>query len=318
MTVQTHPRLLELDEAAKAETEPVVETAEVIDTPAEPEAQVEASPEPEPAPDPFEGKYVLDKAATYQELLRLSRDDENFRNNLNTFVGRTAKRQYEPEVDRLKAELDAANFELRRSKIQAMAPADIEAKFASDPQFAREYAEAVHGKGVDIDAVREQIQTTAAVNRELDRAFDAGVPKEDIEQVQAWAASGAFDHDPNSKRELSILESYSWMKDVIDQKIAATRIRQAPTAPAPAPRTEAPSTVAAAAPVAVKEPVIPQANARLSEATPDLSNAAVATGGRRQYRLSEWRQMNPDQKKSVWPTAADFERDYRDGTIIRD
>jgi hypothetical protein len=302
-----HPLLVADAEAANAPVEPVVETA-TTEAPVEAEAPAAASV------DPFEGKYVLSKDNPYQDMLRLSAEDENFRNHLNTYAGRTAKRKYEPEIETLKAELEAARFENMRAKFQAMKPEDIERQFASDPKFAEDYAKAVHGKAVDIEAVRSTIAARSQFERDLERAEDTGVLPARLKEVRGWVESGAFDKDATG-RKLTPLESYAWFKGIVDGDIEATRKWRAEQAQAatPAPRTETPSTTAAAAP----ERVVPQANARLSEATPDLSQAATSSGNEI-ITHEQYRQMTRAEMMAKWPNDGDFKRDVQAGRVLLD
>jgi hypothetical protein len=90
----------------------------------------------------------LNPEALTEEIRRLQKENPKFLEVFNTEVGNHAQKQaarkWEPEVKKLQSELESERMQRRRLEILSMPEKDIETKFASDPVFAKEYAELVH------------------------------------------------------------------------------------------------------------------------------------------------------------------------------
>jgi len=254
--------------------------------------------------DPF---IKIDSRNIYQELARLDRENESFRNNLRTFTGRTAKRRYEPQLEQLKAENESLKQAQRQASILAMQPQDIEEKFAKDPEFAREYADAIHAQPIDLAARNEQIQWQQAIEDVFDAGLNAGLPPQRIEDYRVALSNGHFDAEG-----LSVPQQFARMQTTMNNEIAAMQAARATATTAAPVQVEAPTATATATPVAAAH-----VNPALAEASPDLSNSRV-NGDSGVMNWSETRQMSRQEQMARWPNWGDFDRDVASGKIIMD
>ena len=300
MSVQVHPRLRELEEEAAAEAKEQTATPET-ENPAATEAEAPATPaaqeEARPESDNF---YRLERARLYEEIARLDRDDPVFRENVRTFGGRKTKREMESEVSVLRAELEALKLQQRQAQFRAMDPEDIEQRFSTDPEFAKQYAETVHGKPVDVDAQREVVAWTNRFEGLIDEFVENGhVPKQWGDQTMAWLREGKFDRDAQG-RPLDPFGSYEQVRRYLTVAANTHRSSRAPAATPPAqavpraPVSQAPQQAVAEAPVAAKPS--PQPNMKLADAAPDMSNGSHGGGSRRGMALSDYSRMSPPEK----------------------
>ncbi len=296
-----HPLLEQDAQAAAAAEAPSAEPEAVTEL-----APVEAPDEGAASETPADEDYFIkiDTRNLYQELQRLDRDNEAFRTNFRTFTGRTAKRQYEPQIETLRAENEALRLAQRQQLIREMPAQDIETRFASDPEFAREYAEAIHAQPIDLAARNEQIAWQSAIEDVFDAGLNAGLPPNRVEDYRAALAQGHFDAEG-----LSIPQQFARMQATMNNEIAEMRTAKAQ--------------VQATPPVQVAAPTTPQAtpatrvNPALAEATPDLSTARTnaSTGT---MTMSEVKNMSRQEKMARWPNYGDFDADVAAGKIIRD
>lgn len=305
MPTVLHP-LLEQDALATAEpetpTNPVGEEGTTATSaPATPEASETPAEE-----DPY---IKIDSRNIYQELARLDRENEAFRNNLRTFTGRTAKRQYEPQLELLKAENEALKLAKKQAEILAMPAQTIEERFAKDPEFARDYADAIHAQPIDIAARNEQIQWQQAIEDVFDAGLTAGLPPQRVEDYRVALANGHFDAEG-----LSVPQQFARMQATMNTEIAAMQAARATASTAAAPvQVDAP----VATPSTTRVAPVSHVNPALAEASPDLSNARI-NGDTGVMTWSESRQMSRAEQMARWPNWGDFDRDVAAGKIIMD
>ena len=197
------------------------------------------NPPPDPdtaAPEATPNLLSLDRTKLHTELQRLERDDKEFANALNTFVGRKAARQYQPQIEELRAANAALEMASRRQQIASMPDADIEQRFRTDPRFAREYAEIVHSSPEDIAAVTQMAQLKVAVEEILNTGIDNGMTPEQAEEFRATIAQGKYDQDSSGRPITSIVALTRIQQDVMSQVLSSSR--PAPTSTPPeAPKT---------------------------------------------------------------------------------
>ncbi len=293
-------------EAPVAESE---EAPESVEVPAEEEAPAEEEPD-----------YLLklDKRNFYQELSRLEQEDAEVRNILNTLVGRKASREYKPQLERLRMEMEELRATNRDLTLKSMTPQEIEEKFRTDADFAKEYAEAVHSQPAPRASSDLELQIRNEVEDVLDRAY-GNLPPARVEQyreaiqrcpVHNTDDHGFFDHEPDGRGGLkwvdSPIRSLSLLKDGIAGESARVATQSAPAAVAA--KSEAP-----AAPVAEKKKPTP--NARLASAQPDLSPSGGASGSMTKMSVAEYQQLTPPERMKLFPSQEDYANARKSGLI---
>lgn len=161
------------------------------------DAQSQADSEGLPA-SPTEPEYIHLRAdQLHAEIARLERDNEDFARLFNTRIGDKAAKKYQPQLEDRDRKIEDLNRELRRRDILSMDEEEIETKFASDPEFAREYAELVHYQPPAQDQSDETTILTA-VNEAFDWARSQGLDDETIAKVQRKAANEEYDREGES------------------------------------------------------------------------------------------------------------------------
>ena len=125
------------------------------------------------------------------EINRLREENPDFLRIFNTEVGNAAARKYQPQIQARDRQLESERKLRRRLEIERMDEKEIETKFASDPEFAREYADLVHFKPQEqVDDPSDAI--LEAVDEMISEATAQGLPKESIDKLIARAQAGEF------------------------------------------------------------------------------------------------------------------------------
>lgn len=149
--------------------------------------------QPDPSAPSEEDFIKLNAKELYPEILRLERENEDFKRVFNTRLGNKAAAQYKPLIQEKEREIEELKKELRRREISSMSEQDIEAKFQSDANFAREYTELVHSQPSTSSPIDETPIIVAAINDALDLARSYGVLETSITEIQNKAAQGGYD-----------------------------------------------------------------------------------------------------------------------------
>lgn len=312
MAVTLHPSL-----SRKAE-ETVQEEQEIAPVAEAPEAPVELAPEPtsevsaveesntpealeaspEPAPDP---RKWIDPTRYYQELMRLEREDLEFKNALRTRAGRMAATEWKPKVANLEAELAETRKQLQQERMKSLEPEEIKERLYQDPEFRKQYEA---NSGPDAALIRQRAAYEARVTSAVDFAEQHLPPEEITKRVNALSRGiydAVRDQSGNIVRTLTPEESLSWFERDLN---AATinYVQQANRAPAPAPApAAAPQPQAAVPPPAPQAPAPVKSNPALAQASPDLS---PNTGGRSPgsgIALSEYSALTTPEKMKRFP-----------------
>ena len=306
-----HPLLREIEEGEahaavavpvpETPTEPVVPT-EPVATPAE-----ESNP---PEPDDF---YKISRKATYADLARLSEEDKEFQNNLNSLVGRKARREYKPKIDELEAELAQFRARAAMAARQVTDPEVLKDRLLRDPEFRRQYDAPIP----DPDFIRMQ----SSLERSVDDIFDgvADVLPEDIQGKYREAIySGHYDikRDANEQPilvngqplQLTATEALTQVATAVNRYARWYVGQGVATAPAPAPVGSAPTAV-------VDRPV---ANPALAAVRPDITSPGGGAGGARRMSLAEYERLNPLQQIALYKTSEDLERAITSGELYRE
>lgn len=119
-----------------------------------------------------------DQRTLLDEIRRAERENPDFKAAFENHVGRKAERQYKPEIARRDAQIAELQTQLRRNELQQMTEEDISARFASDPAFAKEYAEIVHHKPQPVQDVDPTPHILAAAEDIEDFAKGRGMSDE--------------------------------------------------------------------------------------------------------------------------------------------
>lgn len=319
LPIQVHPRLAELDRIAaeEAEAPAPVETPEV---PAESAVEPVESPAPvEPvdearSQDNEEDFFLkIDKRQPYQSLRQLADQEKSLRDAIETMVGRKAKAKYEPELEALRAELEVVKRQRLRDELKSLDDEAINERFRTDPNFAQTYAREFHSQDLDPSVVQQDFQTKRTFLQELERAEAAGVLPERLEQVETMIKSGQFAYDPQTRRPLTPVESYRWIRNLVDSDIAVhQQWEQQQRQFAESFKQQERS----AASVEASSPPAPAPNPRLQEASPDMSAGTHVGGSIQRMSKAEWKQMTPSQRFARWPTNEDFQKEVSMGLFI--
>lgn len=228
----------------------------------EPEIQIELAPDAEVVPKPEsqpiaepdtldeDKDYLkLDRKSLAQEITRLEREDPEFANVLNSIVGNKAKRKYQPQIEELNANLESTKRELRRREILAMEDKEIDDKFASDPTFAKEYADIVH-RDPDVERARIDLRWQVhEFNEIMASALDYGLSEDKAKEFVQSVGTGKYDRDEDGHQ-------IPWTKGLmkLQREINDTILNQK---------------------LSVKPPPEPQANPELTKPGPDTSATGV-------------------------------------------
>ena len=313
MDSQMHPLLREIEEQEASAPE-AVPSPETPDGPVAPEAEVAAPAEESNQPEP-EDFIKISRKAIYADLARLSEEDKEFQNNLNSLVGRKARREYKPKIDEMEAELAQFRAQAALAARQVTDPEALKERLLRDPEFRRQYDAPIP----DPDALRLQ----ASLERSVDAIFDgvADVLPEDIQSKYREAiTSGHYDiqRDVNEQPVLvngqplllTPTEALAQVANAVNRYARWHVGQRAAAAPAPAPAQ------AVSASVAVAER--PVANPALAAVTPDLSPAGGGAGGQRRMSVAEYERLTPPQQIALYPRAEELERALSSGELYRD
>ena len=323
MPQNVHP-LLRQDEE---ETQPVDAPAETLDAPVEALADSPAADDtaaPEAIAEAVEEFYRLNKASAYKDLAELAENDPEFRNVVNTLVGRKAApyKQKTLQLEQQLAELTARQHEVERARFED--DPELAEKLRTDPAFAARY----HSRPEDPRAVALRNELTSTIDEIIDEVAEH-IPQDVQDRYRNALAQGWYDikRDANevpvldpagNQIKLTAVQSIRQFQRQVSGFAAATRNRQpAPRTAAAAPAAAAPVSAPPAAAVATEAPPAapaPRANARLAEASPDLSRGASGGGGVSMSR-EEYQQLNPKQRMALFPSTDDYERALADGRI---
>lgn len=158
------------------------------------EEPLQAAPEGTPSEPVVEDYIKLSRTDLRGELLRLEREDADFKTVFEQQVGQKAANKYQPRITAKDREIEGLKLEIERRDMLAMDPKDIEAKFAADPAFAKKYAEVVHAKPpTESQPVDETPRIVAAVNDSIDDARSRGVSEAFIKKVTEKIIQNGYD-----------------------------------------------------------------------------------------------------------------------------
>ncbi|KKL14699.1 hypothetical protein LCGC14_2513050, partial [marine sediment metagenome] len=138
-------------------------------------------------------EYIrIDPNNISKDISGLLRDNSQFTNVFLSHVGQKARSQHQPEIDRLTEENATLRVVYNRQRFEGMEQEEINKQFANDPQFAREYTEAVHSTP---QASIGMTQLRSSISGLMEYALSKGMPIERTEEFLQKANAGDYDKD---------------------------------------------------------------------------------------------------------------------------
>lgn len=283
----------------------------------QPEALSDEWQEPEFNPDQLSGEAVvsdpgqnetesenddqyfikIDKRNLNDEVIqKILQESPEFRNHFNRNAGNRARERYFPRIEELQREAENLRRELRARDLASMPQEQVQERFKTDPNFAREYTELIHQQP---QAQPQVNPAQEALNLIITDALDNGLQPEDLAQFKANLEGGKYEVDEFGTQ----LTASEWrialrtMKRDIDGMVTARRTPVTNTNP---PVETAPQ----------------QQVTRTDTASPDMSNPGNRGSQRHSYTLEQVRQMTPDRRLEIWPTEEAYERALSSGEIL--
>ncbi len=249
----------------------------------------------------------LDKTNFSGEISRLMREQPEFKQAFDSHVGQKAKTRFDPLLAAKDVEISRLQDQVRTAEISGMKPEDVQSKFDSDPEFAREYARLVHPDGSANQAV-ELANMRAAFSALMDTAMEQGLPPEQVKEIEENATKGEYEVDSSGTK----LPRWSQQMPLVQADIYSrlAKLRQAP-ADDKADKTEANKSsdggsndkVAATKPEAK------------TDARPDMSGGSSRGASQAVYTKAQVDAMNPAELLEAFPGEGDFEKAARAGKI---
>lgn len=171
----------------------------------------------------------IDSTKLDAEIQRLQRENKEFANAFNRAVGNKAARQYKPRIQELESLLSLNQRELKRLEYSQLPSTEVDSRFRSDPEFAREYADVVHSTPAQINQMTEQLRVRSLVTETITDAIEDGLPEELANSLLEGIASGKYNDRGSINSQL-----YAFQRDV--QKAITENIR---TPQQPTPKAQA-------------------------------------------------------------------------------
>ena len=238
----------------------------------------------------------IDRKNLHKEIARLQREDPDFANAFNTEVGRKAARQHQSQIEELKVQNEAYRKAVRRIELMNMPAADVNSRFRSDPNFAREYSELIH---YDPEAVQREVYIIR-LREEVERIFDYGISMgmspERAEELRKDIASGKYNDARGEQAALLQIQRDVWAE-----------VSQTPSA----------NQVAATVQNLSASSATPSPESPALTSGPDMSPAGGKTSptAGKKYLYSQIAAMNPDEHEREFPGERDFDIAVTEGRV---
>lgn len=257
------------------------------EAPSTQEGSVPGAGEPDPSRPTAESERILSLRATdsktlLTEIRRLEREDQDFRAVFSNEAGRRAERQYRPEIEKRDRELADLRAQLKRLNFEKLDDAEVNKRFQEDPEFAKDYAEALHYKPKAPPPVDETPEIEEAWTDLVEYAYGHGLSKEAIETYSNQVLSGKY-----GGPEVHWRTALSRVERDMHGAILAMKSQ-------------------AASPPPPKEEVF---NDNLTKSGPDTSNNGKVPKGSRPLprNKDEWNRLSKADKEAILDTPEGFE-----------
>ena len=164
----------------------------------------------EPQQEEKDSDYIkLSRKELHQELARLEREDQEFRQALGTVAGRHAKRELQGRISELEQENLFLQQAIRRSEVESMPEEEVQKKLRTDPKFAKDYHELVNSDEAYLQNLN-MIRMNKAFGELFNRFEDRGLSKEERDRVGKDMQSGVYDNHPDWIDAYPSVESALW------------------------------------------------------------------------------------------------------------
>ena len=227
------------------------------------------SQEPEPVVPVDDGFIHISRENLAAELRRLQREDERFREVFNQQVGAKAARDYKPRIGELERQLTERDLIARQQSYLSMSQEQVNQRFQTDPDFARDYAQVVHYRPQPTTADPAQELLTYVLNDGIER----GLTEQQYTELTRAIGNGQFDTSEGWREGIDLVKNHI-------TKLLATPV----------------------------QPIVTPLPARQDTASPDMSAGRTnVTGGRQIYTMEQIRAMPIEEQIRMFPRAGDVE-----------
>ena len=229
-----------------------------------------------------------------KEIERLRIEDSDFAQVYNRDIGNKAAQRYKPQIDSLSKQNDALALAIRQQEYRALTQEEVNAKFTTDPSFAKDYADVIHAPAPnlntapDVNAISAEAQSFVTSTLSMAEQL---LPQDKYEAIKAELAAGKYDADESG-------EPYhitQWREGAERLRADIVRASRTEVITTPTPQVVTPS--------------------RTDSATPDLSNGGGRGTQVQRFTIQQVREMDIEEKLRRWPNEGDFERAVDAGQV---
>jgi hypothetical protein len=288
--------------------------------PAPAEGEVPRPPQEAAAPPPNPNLVTID-VTRGQDIIRLAKENHEFDRRIREYAGRTAKREYEAQLNELRAENEELKRQALKANVRAMDPAEIDRKFREDKDFAKLYAEVIHDDDAPVrsdSSVESEFVYYQNVRDDLlDEALAFGMDEARAKQfrdafdycpVHRTDEHGFYDHDGNGiyfedrfkDPAIARRAAFDWFRKTLETDLTnlteARAVQRAQARPPQADAWQPPATDSAApsSPAPTPQPAqqIGAPNPALAR-SPDMSaSRAGGSGAKQKYTIDDLQNMS--------------------------
>ena len=226
-----------------------------------------------------------------KEIERLRLEDKDFGQVYSRDIGVKAAQRYKPEIDKLTRQNEALTIAVKRSEYSRLTQEEVNDKFASDPQFAADYAKVVHTPKpvVEVNSDAAILAEAAShVNSVMNMAQRLLSPEE-YQSLHNDVANGKFDVDDIG--EIIPLNSWREGADKLQAHIVGLTRK-------------------------VNTPIVTQPVVRQDTANPDMSNGGSRGTNRQTFTMTQVRNMGIEEKIIRFPGENGIENAVASGEIV--
>ena len=250
------------------------------------EQSSEEIPQIEEEPQIDDSQFIkLNRTQLAQEINRLLREDKDFAQVYTRDIGNKAKTRYQPQIDALTRQNEALVTAMRRAEFQQMTPEQINTRFQSDPEFAREYTEVLHSKPTPTSEVNPAESRRQMIMNILSAAERNGLPENQLNEIKQNISQGQYDNDVAGNPQ-SFEEGVASLQDDILNRLSVQR-----TPPKP-----------------VEKP-------HVDTASPSMQNGGGNTRPK-VWTQEEIKNMSWEDYLKIFPNEGDYSKAVREGRVI--
>ena len=236
-----------------------------------------------------------------KEIERLRLEDKDFGQVYSRDIGVKAAQRYKPEIERLTRQNEALTIAVKRGEYSGLTQEEVNSKFASDPEFAKDYARVIHAPAPVVETNNDGAILAEAANRVnsmMDFAKGLLTPEE-YQVLHNDVATGKFDVDDAGE----IIPLNSWREGADKLQAHIVGLTRKSTTPI-VTQTE------------VKPVVATQSIVRQDTANPDMSNGGSRGNTRQTFTMTQVRNMGIEEKIKRFPGENGIEEAVASGEIV--